>query len=145
MANEWDHANREKRGGGKQMISLDEQDTELRYRAEPADEMSPGKAFERQWALTLLQEVLDRLSAEFSTPGKTRLFGELKVFLSGEKGGSYAEIGAKLGMTESAVKVTVHRRRHRHPWKSLMTWTMKSLIFSSSFETIRRNSVGSSR
>ena len=113
MANEWDHAHREKRGGGKEIISLDEQDTELRYKAEPADELSPEKAFERQWALTLLQLVLDRLNAEFSTPGKTRLFEELKVFISGEKGGAYAEIGAKLGMTESAIKVAVHRLRQR--------------------------------
>jgi len=114
MANEWDYANRQKRGGGNQVISLDEQDSELRYRVEPADEMSPEKAYERRWALILLQQVLDRLASEFSTPGKVRLFDELKVFLSGEKGGSYAEIGSRLGMTESAIKVTVHRLRQRY-------------------------------
>jgi DNA-directed RNA polymerase specialized sigma24 family protein len=76
--------------------------------------MSPEKAFERQWALTLLQQVLDRLSAEFSTPEKARVFEELKVFLTGEKGGSYAEIGARLGITEVLVKVTVHRLRMRY-------------------------------
>jgi len=114
MANEWDRVHREKRGGGREIISLDEQNTELRYKAEPPDEMSPDKAFERQWALTLLQQVLDRLCAEFSTPGKTRLFEEVKVFLSGEKGGAYAEIGARLEMTESAIKVTVHRLRKRY-------------------------------
>jgi RNA polymerase sigma factor (sigma-70 family) len=114
MANEWDHANREKRGGGNEIISLDGQNTEMRYKAEPADEMSPEKAFERQWALTMLQQVLDRLRTEFSASGKMRLFEELKVFLSGEKGGPYAEIGAKLGMTESAIKVNVHRLRQRY-------------------------------
>ena len=114
MANEWNHANREKRGGGKEIISLDEQDTEMRYKAEQMEAMSPEKAFERQWALTLLQQVLDRLSAEFSTPEKARLFEELKVFLMGEKGGSYAEIGARLGITEVLVKVTVHRLRMRY-------------------------------
>jgi RNA polymerase sigma-70 factor (ECF subfamily) len=86
----------------------------MRYRAEPADEMSPEKAYERRWALTLLQQVLDRLACEFLTPGKARLFDELKVFLSGEKGGSYAEIGSRLGMTESAIKATVHRLRQRY-------------------------------
>lgn len=114
MANEWDHAHREKRGGGKEIISLDEQNTEMRYKAEPADQMSPEKAFERQWALTLLQQVLDRLSAEFSAPDRARIFEELKVFLNGEKGGSYAEVGARLGMSESAIKVTVHRLRVRY-------------------------------
>jgi RNA polymerase sigma-70 factor (ECF subfamily) len=114
MANEWDHANREKRGGGKQILSLDAQNTEMRYKTEPADEMSPEKAFERQWALTLLQQVLDRLSAEFTTAGKTRLFEELKVFLNGEKSGSYTEVGGRLGMSESAIKVAVHRLRLRY-------------------------------
>jgi RNA polymerase sigma-70 factor (ECF subfamily) len=64
--------------------------------------------------LTLLQQVLDRLSAEFSTEGKAKLFDELKVFLSGEKGGSYAEVGLRLGKTESTIKVSVHRLRLRY-------------------------------
>lgn len=114
MANEWDHASRKKRGGAIEVISLDAQDTEQRYKEEPAVEMSPGKAFERQWAMTLLQLVLGRLSAEFSAPGKARIFEELKVFLNGELGGSYAEVGARMGMTEGAVKVTVHRLRQRY-------------------------------
>jgi RNA polymerase sigma factor (sigma-70 family) len=114
MVNEWKKANRDKRGGGHEFISLDEQNTEMRYRAEPADESSPEKAYERQWALTLLQQVLDRLSGEFTAPGKAEVFSELKVFLSGEKGGSYAEIGARLGMSEAAIKVSVHRLRQRY-------------------------------
>jgi len=114
LANEWVRAGREKRGGGQLMVSLDEQDTELRYKAEPADGMPPEKAFARQWALTLLQQVLDRLNAEFVTEGRARLFDELKVFLSGEKGGSYAEVGLRLGITEATIKVTVHRLRRRY-------------------------------
>ena len=114
MAKEWQHANRDRRGGGKEIISLDEQDTEMRYKTEPADQITPEKAFERQWALTLLQQVLDRLSVEFNTAGKAGLFEALKIFLNGEKGGSYAEVGSKLGMSESAVKVTVHRLRLRY-------------------------------
>jgi RNA polymerase sigma factor (sigma-70 family) len=114
MANEWDHANREKRGGGKEIISLDAQTTEMRFKTEPADEMSPEKAYERQWALTLLHQVLDRLSAELHAAGKGRVFEELKVFLNGEKGGSYVEVGARLGMSESAIKVAVHRLRLRY-------------------------------
>jgi len=114
MANEWDYDHCEKRGGGKKLISLDEQDTEMRYLAEPADEMSPEKAYERRWALTLLQRVLDRLSSEFSTSSKVKVFDELKVFLNGENGGSYAEIGLRLGLSESAIKVTVHRLRKRY-------------------------------
>lgn len=77
--------------------------------------MTPEKAFERQWAMALLEQVLNRLQAEYSAAGKTAVFDELKVFVSGEQGTlSYASIGEKLGMTEGAVKVAVHRLRQRY-------------------------------
>src|SRR5204863_435645 len=97
------------------VISLDEKDTEARYQAEPADESTPEKAYEYQWAMTVLEQVLARLESEFLTAGKSKLFGELKVYLSGEGGKcSYSEIGARLGMTEGAVKTAVHRLRERY-------------------------------
>jgi RNA polymerase sigma-70 factor (ECF subfamily) len=115
MANEWDRANRLKRGGGQEIISLDEEETERRYQAEPVDEMSPEKAYERQWAITLLKQVLGRLEAEFQAGGKLHLFDEIKRHLGGDEGqNSYAEIGVRLGMSEGAVKVAVHRLRHRY-------------------------------
>jgi RNA polymerase sigma-70 factor (ECF subfamily) len=115
MANEWDRANRLKRGGGHEILSLDAQTTESRYLAERADEMSPEKAFERQWALALLQQVMDRLEAEYVSTAKGKIFAELRVLLSGEKAGhSYAEIGQRLGMSEGAVKVAVHWLRQRY-------------------------------
>jgi RNA polymerase sigma-70 factor (ECF subfamily) len=114
MANEWDRANRLKRGGGQKFISLDEQDTEARYKAEAVDEMSPEKAYQRQWAVVVLGQVLDRLEEEFVSAGKARFFAELKVYLSGEPGASsYAEIGGRLGMSTAAMKVAVHRLRQR--------------------------------
>jgi len=114
LANEWDRAIRLKRGGGQTIISLDEERTEARYVVEPTDDASPEKAFERRWALTLLDQVLKQLEAEFADAGKAALFAELKSFLSGESSVStYAEIGKRLGMSEANMKVTVHRLRHR--------------------------------
>ncbi len=115
MANEWDRANRLKRGGGREIISLDQQETEDRYQAEPVDQMSPEKAYQRLWATTLLEQVLVRLQAEFTSAGKSELFEGLRMYLSGETGqSSYAEISGRLGMTPAAVKVAVHRLRHRY-------------------------------
>src|SRR6266705_2775390 len=114
LANEWDRAIRLKRGGGQTIISLDEERTEGPYVVEPTDDASPEKAFERRWALTLLDQVLKQLEAEFADAGKATLFAELKCFLSGESSVStYAEIGKRLGMSEANMKVTVHRLRHR--------------------------------
>lgn len=115
LANEWDRARRLKRGGGVPVVSIDAQDTENRFLAEPVDERSPEKAFERRWALTLLGHVLRRLEAEFCASNKAPLFEELKGLLSGEEANSsYAELGQRFGMSEANVKVTVHRLRRRY-------------------------------
>ncbi len=114
LANEWDRAHRNKRGGGRQVLSLSEGDTEFRYRTEPADPMTPEKAYERRWAMTVLDEVLVRLEAELVAAGKRRTFEELKQFLLDEEtDSSYAEIAARLKMTEGTLRVTIHRLRHR--------------------------------
>ncbi len=115
LANEWDRAHAAKRGGDQPLLSLDTQTAETRYRSEPADELSPEKLLERQWALALLDQVLDRLQAEFVTDGKAEQFDHLKPFLTEGKGTtSYAAVATKLGTTDGAVKVAVHRLRRRY-------------------------------
>jgi len=115
LINEWSKANSEKRGGGRQTVSLDAEEPESRFRAEPVDNRSPDKAFERRWALVLLERVLDQLQGEFAAVERTQLFEELKSSLTGDGGEcSYAEIGLRLGMSEGNLKVTVHRLRRRY-------------------------------
>ncbi len=115
LANEWDRRNALKRGGGRTVIALDDREAESRYRLEPKDEWSADKIYERRWALTLLDRVLARLQEEFVSAGKAEQFEHLKLFLSlGKNAAPYADVAAKLGMTEGAVKVAVHRMRHRY-------------------------------
>jgi RNA polymerase sigma-70 factor (ECF subfamily) len=65
--------------------------------------------------MTLLDQVLRQLEAEFAATGKRQLFEQLKVFLLEDKGvGSYAETAARLEMTEGALRVAVHRLRQRY-------------------------------
>ena len=70
--------------------------------------------FERQWALSLLEQVLSRLHGELVAEGKSALFEALKDTLTGGQSTSYAAIGAELGMSEGAVKVAAHRLRRRY-------------------------------
>jgi RNA polymerase sigma factor (sigma-70 family) len=115
LANEWDRARALKRGGGRAVLSIDTDSAESRFRHEPADEMTPQKLFERQWALTLLDAVLKRLREEFAQKGREHVFERLKVYLSGETGGvGYDQVASELDMTKTAVKVTVHRLRRRY-------------------------------
>lgn len=115
LINEWNKANREKRGGGRPLLSLNAEKTETRFLAEPADDRTPDKAFERRWAMELLGRVLDQLQAELAAAGRGQVFEELKSCLTGEENeSSYVEIGRRLGMTEGNLKVTVHRLRRRY-------------------------------
>jgi len=115
LANEWDRAGRLKRGGGGVHISLDWQEADTRYGHELADPLTPDRAYDRAWAVTLLERVIARLQEENAREGKAVLFETLKPFLTvGRKAIPHAEAAAALGMAEATVRVVVHRLRHRY-------------------------------
>ncbi len=115
LADEWDKARAQKRGGGVPLVPLQFDTAETRYGVEPADDVTPERSFERRWALTLLEEVLKRLQAEYEAEGKAELFAALNPCLVGERTSQpYVELAAKLGMNEGAVKSAVHRLRQRY-------------------------------
>jgi len=115
LANEWDKARTLKRGGGQASISLDSLAAEQRYALEPADQFSADKLFERRWALTLLDQVVNRLRDEQAEAGKLEQFEQLKECITAAgRGTPYAESATRLGMSEGAVKVAVHRLRQRY-------------------------------
>ena len=115
LANQWERAQAQKRGGGETIVSIDEAIGESRYQIEPADNATPEQLFERRWALALIDQVFRRLQDEYHGSGKSNLFDRLQVFLSGDKRLiPYAEVGAGLEMSEGAVKVAVHRLRKRY-------------------------------
>ena len=104
-----------KRGGGEAVVALDGLSAEQRYALEPADQMSADRLYERRWALTLLEQVLARLRSEQVAAGRLEVFEQLRGWLtSGGRGTPYAELAGRLGMSESAVKVAVHRLRRRY-------------------------------
>ena len=114
LMNEWDRSRAQKRGGGKPLVSLDALSAEGRYRLEPAHNLTAERLFERQWALTVLEQVLARLQAEWASHGRQAIFDALKGSLTGAAEAGYAEIGDGLAMTEAAVKVAAHRLRRRY-------------------------------
>jgi RNA polymerase sigma-70 factor (ECF subfamily) len=115
LINDWEKSHAAKRGEGQPSISWDQHDTENRFLAEPADPSTPEKAFEKRWAVTLLEQVLQRLREEFTASGNADRFERLKLLLWGEKGSpAYAGVAVELGLTETALKVAVHRLRRRY-------------------------------
>lgn len=115
VSDETERVQARKRGGDRHVFSLDVCEGERRYMLEPADDLSPEGVFERAWALTVLQEALTRVKTELVEAGKRDLFEYLKCYLQAdEDAGSYAQTAAKLGMTEGAIRVAVHRLRQRY-------------------------------
>jgi RNA polymerase sigma-70 factor (ECF subfamily) len=115
VADEWDKARAQKRGGGQALISLDDTTCEDRYRLEPVEAMDAEKLYERRWALTLLEQARQRLKEEYDRAGKSELYEHLKVYETGDRNGPpYAEVAVKLGLGESGVKSAVLRMRQRY-------------------------------
>jgi len=113
LANEWRRQSAQKRGGKRRPLPFDIESAESRYSREPAHNLTPERAYERRWAILLLEGVLSRLRGEYAAAGKAALFEHLAPCLEGRQGAAYAEIARALGLSEGAVKVAVHRLRRR--------------------------------
>ena len=116
LADRRDRENARKRGGGRAVLPIDPVDAEGRYAREPADELTPERIFDRTWALTLLGRVLDRLGREYDEAGKAATFEELRGMLDRrpERPTPTRRSPRRLGTTEGAVRVAVHRLRRRY-------------------------------
>jgi RNA polymerase sigma-70 factor (ECF subfamily) len=113
LANEYDRSTAAKRGGGAFRMDL-EQAERLGPNAWTAPD-SPERAYDRRWALAVLDQALNRLREETAASGKTRQFERLNAFLSREaEEGEYAALGREWGMSAGAVGVAVHRLRQRY-------------------------------
>lgn len=112
LAKEWRREQAQKRGGG---IFLEHFDTaEARFGSEPVTGPTPEQEFDRKWAVTLLEVVLQRLGAEFQAEHKPKMFETLKPALVGDRDAQpYSALAESLGMSEGALKVAVHRLRQR--------------------------------
>ncbi|CAN5187089.1 sigma factor [soil metagenome] len=115
LTDEHHKANTLKRGGGKIPLSIDAALAEELYALEPKDEASPDRLYEKRWALTLLDNVLAALRADYARAGKAELFDTLQPALAWNAGGDrYSDLAAALGMKENAVRVAIFRLRRRY-------------------------------
>ena len=115
LAHRREHDRALKRGGGIAPLSIDARDAEGRYVLEPSHSRTPEHLFERDWALAMLEGVLARLRVEYHDAGRGEVFEVLKVGASEvPRSIPQAELAARLGISEGAVQVAVHRLRKRY-------------------------------
>ena len=114
LANEWDRAHAQKRGGGARPLSLDEMTAEERYGHEPADTLTADQIYDRRWALELLDRVRRCLREEYEAAGKAERLAFLEPALSGATPGTdYAQAAHQLGASEAALRQEAHRFKRR--------------------------------
>ena len=104
------HGQAQKRGGHLEKVSLD------------GDAPPPGVAaspeewdvvFDRQWAFALIERVFSRLREEHSKPAQLRTLDALRPLLLQPASGALQQAADRLGMTNGAAKVALHRLRQR--------------------------------
>jgi RNA polymerase sigma-70 factor (ECF subfamily) len=115
LANEGAKARTIKHGGGQRTLSLDFAACDSRPSLEPLDHWTPERLFQRQWVITLLDQVLDRLRCECQTEGKSEHFERFKGLLGGRTpDDSITDAATALGLSPEAGRQAVHRLRQRY-------------------------------
>jgi len=113
VADEGDRQHARKRGGGA-LVPLEFSSGEERYQREPADDETPERIFERRWALSVLDRVVERLRNQFVLQGRPEHFERLKLFLLGQSDARYAVLAREMNTSEGALKVAIHRLRKQY-------------------------------
>lgn len=114
IANQWRAENAIKRGGDKSVLSIDFAQADNQYTFEPSNDLTAEKIFERNWALSILEQALGAVRVQYEESGKLKLFESLQGFLTGNADVAYSELSETTGMREGALKVAVHRLRQRY-------------------------------
>jgi RNA polymerase sigma factor (sigma-70 family) len=113
LSDDADRVRAQKRGGGN-VLSFEISSGEERYQREPAHDETPERIFERRWALSMLDRVMEKLRDEFLRHGRPEHFERLKVFLLGQSDAPYAALAREMNTSEGALKVAIHRLRKRY-------------------------------
>jgi RNA polymerase sigma-70 factor (ECF subfamily) len=115
LANEWDRAHCQKRGGSRAHLPFDMMGAEQLFHLEAGRDATPEAIYERHWALRLLDLVRRRLREDQATDRKAGQFELLERFLPGEESPlTYAQAAAQLGVPEGTLKSEVHRLKQQY-------------------------------
>ena len=134
LASEWRRQAALKRGGDVEVVSIDYQDAENRYRDEPAHAFTPEAIYERRWALELLERAVDDVRKQYAGRGQTELFDAFKEYLGYDPGGApYRELSQRLDQSEAALRTALSRLRAR--WRA----RLRELVA----ETVQEGQTGS--
>lgn len=114
LIDEFHRGQRQKRGGGRTLVSLDEMIAEESRPLVLAGGRTPDEEFDRRWALTVVERCFQQLAREAEAAGQGRLFEAVQGLLTGGEGSApLSELAAEHGLGLSALKMRIHRWRIR--------------------------------
>jgi RNA polymerase sigma-70 factor (ECF subfamily) len=106
-----------KRGGGRQIVLLDDETAETQYQLAAPEGLSAESLFDARWALTLLGYALERLARQYAMGHKEAVFETLKGFVAlGTSGpeSPYEKAAQTLGVGVGTVKTLIYRLRKQY-------------------------------
>ena len=110
LSNEHEKEQAIKRGGQQQFVSWDAEEAENRYASEPITDADETLEYERKWACLMVERATRSLEDEYRRCGKALLFQLLFPYVARPVPiGFYAEATGRFNMSESALKVALHR------------------------------------
>lgn len=114
LANTLQHQGAARRRAPGYVLGLEHADAELAAHHHAFEDTAFELQFDREWARTLVANALDHLRSEYLRQGHAHIYDALHAMLDPHGlAPSYASLAAQLGTNEGAVKVAVHRLRHR--------------------------------
>jgi DNA-directed RNA polymerase specialized sigma24 family protein len=122
------HARAAKRGGGASHLSMDSEAAEAGYAALAAGTESPARTFDRVWAMSVMEKARFRLGAECAASGKVDVFAALFPEPCADPPENYAALGARLGLSDTALRTLAMRLRRR--WRDLIRAELAQTVSS---------------
>ena len=106
-----------KRGGGREMVFLDDETAETQYQLAAPEGLTAESLFDARWALTLLGYALERLARQYALGHKEAVFESLKGFVAlgtSSPESSYEKAAQTLGVGVGTVKTLIYRLRKQY-------------------------------
>jgi RNA polymerase sigma factor (sigma-70 family) len=117
LSNEANRSRCEKRGGKVKFVPLNTEDSEAYYDAVALDALPAGTVFDAQWAITLLDQAMNRLTQLYVAQGRTPLLDALKRFLdplNNQELPSYQQVAKAARVSVKQIGVLIHRLRKQY-------------------------------
>jgi RNA polymerase sigma factor (sigma-70 family) len=105
------------RGGDRSIVSLSGERGEeawKKWSSTSSSETDPDRAFDEEWARSLLRNAIEQLRTEYAASHRLPIFDALLPFLTRPADAeTYASLSKQLAVSTGAAKVALHRLRQR--------------------------------